>query len=62
MSEREREVLILLAQGETYQQIAEGLFISAKTVDFHRSNILRKLGLTSRADLTKYAVQRGLIT
>ena len=38
------------------------LFISPKTVDFHRANILRKLGLSSRADLTRYAVQRGLIT
>jgi len=62
LSDREREVLLLLAQGQTYQQIAEMLFISPKTVDFHRANILRKLGLTSRSDLTKYAVQRGLIT
>lgn len=61
LTEREREVLILLAQGKTYRQIAEMLFISAKTVDFHRANILRKLNLASRADLTKYAVQRGLI-
>lgn len=61
LSSREREVLVLLAQGQTYQQIAETLFISPKTVDFHRANILRKLGLSSRADLTKYALQRGLI-
>ena len=61
LSEREREVLVLLAQGQTYQQIATALFISVKTVDFHRANILRKLSLSSRADLTRYAVQRGLI-
>ena len=61
LTEREREVLTLLAQGKTYQQIAETLFISPKTVDFHRTNFMRKLGLLSRADLTKYAVQRGLI-
>lgn len=62
LSEREREVLTLLAQGKTYQQIAETLYISPKTVDFHRTNLMRKLGLSTRADLTKYAVQRGLIT
>lgn len=61
LTEREREVLTLLAQGSTYQHIAETLFISPKTVDFHRTNLMRKLGLSSRADLTKYAVQRGLI-
>ena len=61
LTDREREVLTLLAQGQTYQQIAEMLFISPKTVDFHRANILHKLGLSSRADLTRYAVQRGLI-
>ncbi|MCL4458365.1 MAG: response regulator transcription factor [Chloroflexi bacterium] len=61
LSDREREVLVLLAQGQTYQQIAEALFISVKTVDFHRANILRKLGFATRADLIRYAVQRGLI-
>lgn len=61
LSEREREVFVLLAQGQTYQQIAATLFISVKTVDFHRANILRKLGLATRADLTRYAVHRGLI-
>ena len=61
LSAREREVMMLLASGLTYQQVAETLFISVKTVDFHRANVLRKLDLTSRTDLTKYAVQRGLI-
>ncbi|MCL4370841.1 MAG: response regulator transcription factor [Chloroflexi bacterium] len=62
LSDREREVLLLLAQGKTHKQIGETLFISAKTVDFHRTNLLRKLGLSSRADLTRYAVRRGLIS
>ena len=61
LSERERQVLVLLAQGQTYQQIATTLFISVKTVDFHRANILRKLNLATRADLTRFGVQRGLI-
>lgn len=61
LSDREREVLVLLAQGHTYQQIGEALFISPKTVDFHRANILRKLNLSTRTDLTRFAVQRGLI-
>ena len=61
LSDREREVLVLLAQGQTYQQIGDALFISVKTVNFHRANILRKLSLTTRADLTRFAVQRGLI-
>lgn len=62
LSDREREVLVLLAQGHTYQQIGEALFISPKTVDFHRANILRKLNLSTRTDLTRFAVQRGLIS
>lgn len=61
LSDREREVLLLLAQGKTHRQIGDALFISAKTVDFHRTNILRKLGLSSRAELTRFAVQRGLL-
>jgi DNA-binding NarL/FixJ family response regulator len=61
LSEREREILIRLARGETYQQIANTLFISPKTVDFHRSNLMRKLGLTNRSDLIRFAIQRGLL-
>jgi DNA-binding NarL/FixJ family response regulator len=62
LTEREREVLVLLAQGKTYQQVAETLFISVKTVDFHRTKLMRKLGLSNRAELTRFAMQRGLIT
>lgn len=61
LTEREREVLVLLAQGKTYQEVAEALFISVKTVDFHRANLMRKLGLANRTELTRFAVQRGLI-
>lgn len=61
LSEREREVLIMLARGDTYQQIAEALFISPKTVDYHRTNLMRKLGLNNRAELTRFAVERGLL-
>lgn len=61
LTEREREVLVLLAQGKTYQEVAEALFISVKTVDFHRTNLMRKLGLSNRTELTRFAVQRGLI-
>lgn len=61
LTEREREVLVLLAQGKTYQQVAETLFISVKTVDFHRTNLMRKLGFSNRAELTRFAMQRGLI-
>lgn len=62
LTEREREVLVLLAQGQTYQQVAQTLFISVKTVDFHRTNLMRKLCLSNRAELTRFAMQRGLIS
>lgn len=61
LTERERQVLILLARGGTYSEAAEALFISVKTVEFHRANLMRKLGISKRADLTLFAVQRGLI-
>lgn len=61
LTERERQVLILLASGGTYSEVAEELFISIKTVEFHRANLIRKLGISKSADLTRFAVQRGLI-
>lgn len=61
LTEREREVLVLLAKGHTYQETAETLFVSVKTVDFHRANIMRKLSLENRAELTRFAMQRSLI-
>ncbi|GEA14102.1 DNA-binding response regulator [Moorella sp. E308F] len=61
LTEREREILILLAQGRTNREIAGLLHISSKTVDFHRTNLMRKLNLHNRIELTKYAWRRGLV-
>jgi DNA-binding NarL/FixJ family response regulator len=61
LTPRESEILKLIAEGYTGRQIAEELIISQKTVDRHRSNILEKLGLRDRVDLTRYAIRRGLI-
>jgi DNA-binding NarL/FixJ family response regulator len=60
LSNREREVLQLLAEGKSTQQIASLLCVSGKTVASHRTQIMNKLGLTSIAELTKYAVREGL--
>lgn len=62
LTEREREVLTLIAEGLTNKQIGEQLGISPKTVARHRDNITRKLNLSSRAELTRYAIQKGLIS
>jgi two-component system response regulator NreC len=61
LTPREREVLILIAQGLTNAEIAERLVISVKTADRHRDNIMDKLNLHSRIDLVKYAIRKGLI-
>jgi two-component system response regulator NreC len=61
LTEREREVLKLVAEGYTNNQIAERLVISPKTVDTHRTHIMDKLNLHSRAELVKYAMRRGLL-
>ncbi len=60
LTEREREILALVAEGMTNRQIAHYLGISVKTVEVHRSNIMRKLGLYSQAELVKYAIRHGL--
>lgn len=60
LSAREREVLILIANGKTSAEIAARLSISAGTVEAHRRNLMVKLGLHTIADLTKYAVREGL--
>jgi DNA-binding NarL/FixJ family response regulator len=57
---REREVLQLLAEGSTTKEIAGKLFVSPKTVETHRHQVMEKLKLQSIADLTKYAVREGL--
>jgi two-component system NarL family response regulator len=61
LGRREREVLALLAEGKTSQEIASQLFISTSTVIAHRRNISRKLGLHSVAELTRFAIREGLI-
>jgi two-component system response regulator NreC len=61
LSEREREVLQLLARGHTNQQIATKLFLSVKTIETYRSRIGEKLGLRDRAELVAYALKIGLL-
>jgi DNA-binding NarL/FixJ family response regulator len=60
LTAREREVLRLIAQGYTYKEIARDLFISGKTVESHVSSVLRKLQLSSRHQLTRWAAERRL--
>lgn len=62
LTPRELEVLKLVAESYTSEQIAEELVISVKTVERHRSNIMDKLGMRDRVQLTRYAIRRGLIT
>jgi two-component system response regulator NreC len=62
LSERELEVLRLLALGHTNQEIAKVLFISVRTAETHRAHIMRKLGLASRAELVRYALANGMIS
>ena len=61
LTPRELEVLKLVAEGHTSDEIADLLVISRKTVDRHRANMLEKLGMRDRVDLTRYAIRRGLI-
>jgi two-component system response regulator NreC len=62
LTTREREVLQLTAEGNTSHQIAEKLFISARTVEVHRTHLMHKLNLSSKSDLIRYALKQGLIT
>jgi two-component system response regulator NreC len=62
LSEREREVLKLLALGYTANQAADKLALSPKTVETYRTRIMQKLNLHSRVDLVKYALARGLLS
>ena len=61
LTPREQEVLTLIAEGYSNAEIANDLYISIKTVDRHRENIMRKLNMHSRIDLVKYAIRTGLI-
>jgi DNA-binding NarL/FixJ family response regulator len=60
LSPRETEVVKLIAEGHSTREIAEVLVISEKTVDRHRANVLAKLGMRNRVDITRYAIRRGL--
>jgi two-component system response regulator NreC len=61
LSEREREVLRLLALGHTNQEIAKLLYISVRTAETHRAHIMQKLHLSTRAELVRYAIQHNLL-
>lgn len=61
LTPREEEIVKLIAEGNSAKEIAETLFISVKTVDRHRANILQKLGMRDRLELTRYAIRAGLV-
>jgi DNA-binding NarL/FixJ family response regulator len=61
LSPREQEVLKLISEALTNREIAETLHLAEKTVESHRANILRKLGMRDRVELVRYAIRRGLI-
>jgi DNA-binding NarL/FixJ family response regulator len=61
LSDREREILKLIAEGRTNKEIAEMLFLSIKTIQAHRANLMRKLGMHDRTELVKYAIRKGII-
>jgi two-component system response regulator NreC len=62
LSDREREVLRLLALGHTNQEIAKQLYISVRTAETHRAHIMQKLGLSTRAELVRHAISHGLLS
>lgn len=62
LTPREREILKLLAMGKTNREISEELFISIKTVETHRKNIMSKLKLRNLADIVRYAIKQGIIS
>ena len=62
ISDRENEIIIMIAEGHTNGQIAERLFISAHTVNTHRKNIMQKLGVKNTASVVMYAVKTGLVS
>jgi DNA-binding NarL/FixJ family response regulator len=62
LSSREREILQLVAEGKTSQEIAERLSLSSKTVDTYRSRLMHKIGVEDMAGLIKFAIQYGVIS
>lgn len=61
LTAREYEILRYLAEGYTYKQVADRLFIGVKTVESHRDHLMKKLGLRNRADLVRYALEKGIL-
>jgi DNA-binding NarL/FixJ family response regulator len=61
LTPREEEIVKLVAEAHTNEEIGELLYISKKTVERHRANILQKLGMSDRVELTRYAIRRGLV-
>lgn len=61
LTTREREVLQLVAEGRTSAEIASRLFISPRTAEGHRANLMKKLGLQNNADLIRFALKRGIL-
>jgi two-component system response regulator NreC len=61
LSQREQEICRMLAYGHTNSEVAQKLFISERTVEFHRSNIFSKLGLKTRAELVRFAIDNGIM-
>jgi two-component system, NarL family, response regulator NreC len=61
LSDREREVMRLLALGHTNQEIAKMLYISVRTAETHRAHIMQKLRLSTRAELVRHAIEQGLL-
>ena len=62
LTDREREVLKLAAEGYTTQEIADMLVLSPKTVEGHKTNLMSKLDIHNRTELVKYALRKGIIT
>jgi len=61
LTQREREILKLIAEGHTTREIAQILFLSPKTVEWHRGNLMHKLKLRNRSELIRYAIRKGII-
>ena len=62
LTERETEILKLIAEGYSNKEIGEKLFISHRTVDTHRTNLMKKLDVTNIAGLIKFAIQNGIVS
>jgi len=61
LTAREQQIVKLIAEAHTNAQIAQTLYVSEKTVESHRANVLRKLGMRDRVELVRYAIRRGLV-